>query len=191
VTAFVPAARRQVLADLLPGARVRDVLLVLGSAVFMGLVAQVAIPLPFTPVPLTLGTFGALLIGASLGPLRGGLGLSLYLVAGVLGVPWFANHQSGWERASFGYVIGYVIAAVIVGRLAQLGADRTVVKTVGLMAVGSVVIYACGVPWLMAFLHVDLATALRLGVWPFLIGDAIKAALAAALLPTAWRLVRR
>jgi biotin transport system substrate-specific component len=191
VTAFVPAARRQVLADLLPGARVRDVLLVLGSAVFMGLVAQVAIPLPFTPVPLTLGTFGALLIGATLGPLRGGLALSVYLVAGVLGVPWFASHNSGWELASFGYVIGYVIAAVIVGRLAQLGADRTVVKTVGLMAVGSAVIYACGVPWLMAFLNVDLATALRLGVWPFLIGDAIKAGIAAALLPAAWRLVGR
>jgi biotin transport system substrate-specific component len=176
------------LADLVPGALVRDVALVVAVAVLTGIAAQVLIRLPFTPVPISLQTLTVLLAGAALGPFRGGMAMVLYLVAGVVGVPWFSEQQSGWEFASFGYIIGFVAAAVVVGVLARRGADRTVLGAVWLMILGNLVIYVLGVAWLASWLAVDLATALEFGVWPFLIGDALKIALAAGLLPAAWKL---
>lgn len=182
------AAQPRVLADLVPGELVRDVALVVGAAALTGVAAQVAVPLPFTPVPLSLQTLTVLLAGAALGPLRGGAAMGLYLVAGTLGVPWFSEQRSGWEFASFGYIAGFVMAAVVVGALARRGVDRTVPGTAGLMVVGNLLIYAIGVSWLAVSLAVDLPTALGLGATPFLIGDALKIAVAAALLPAAWRL---
>jgi biotin transport system substrate-specific component len=184
------AARPRVLADLVPGALVRDVALVMGSAALTGLAAQITIPLPFTPVPISLQTFTVLLAGAALGPLRGGLGMGLYLLAGAAGVPWFAQQNSGIGFPSFGYIVGFVLAAILVGGLARRGYDRTVPGTVGIMILGNLVIYAIGVTWLAVALAVDLPTALELGAWPFLIGDALKIALAAGLLPAAWWLAR-
>jgi biotin transport system substrate-specific component len=185
------APPRRVLADLLPGGAVRDVALVAGSAAFVGLAAQVAVPLPFTPVPLSGQTFAVLLAVAALGPARGALGMLLYAVAGIAGMPWFAEHKSGWAMPSFGYVVGFVLAAVVVGALARRGADRTVARTAGLMVLGNLCIYAVGVPWLMVALDTGLGRALTLGVVPFLIGDALKVLLAAVALPVTWRLVRR
>jgi biotin transport system substrate-specific component len=187
----VALAPRRVLADLLPGGAVRDVALVAGSAAFVGLSAQIAVPLPFTPVPLSGQTFAVLLSVAALGPARGALGMLVYAVAGIAGLPWFAGHQSGWAMPSFGYVLGFVLAAVVVGALARRGADRTVARTAGLMVVGNLAVYAVGVPWLMASVGTGLGRALVLGVVPFLVGDAIKIALAALVLPGTWRLVRR
>jgi biotin transport system substrate-specific component len=181
---------RRVLADVVPGGAVRDVVLVAGSAAFVGLAAQIAIPLPFTPVPLSGQTFAVLLSVAALGPARGALGMLLYAVAGIAGLPWFAGHQSGWAIPSLGYVLGFVLAAVVVGALARRGADRTVARTAGLMVVGNLCIYAIGVPWLMASVDVGLGRALVLGVVPFLIGDVVKILLASLLLPAAWRFVR-
>lgn len=180
---------RPVLADVLPGGQVRDASLVIGSAVFLGLVGNVAVPLPFTPVPLTLATFAVLLTGASLGPFRAGLGMLTYLVAGVAGMPWFAEQASGWNFPSFGYIVGYVAAAVVVGIFARKGATRTVLRTVLVMALGNAVIYVFGVPWLMVSVDVNLTRALMLGVVPFLLGDTLKVVLAAGLLPATWKLV--
>lgn len=192
ISAVSPAAPRpRVLADVLPGSRVRDVALVLGGAAFVGVAAQISVPLPFTPVPVTGQTFAVLLAGTALGWRRGLASMLLYLAAGAAGVPWFAGGSSGWGGASFGYVVGFVAAAMVVGRLANAGADRTPVRTLGLMALGNATIYLFGVPWLAATVHVGLAKAVALGVVPFLIGDAVKALLAAGLLPGAWRLVRR
>jgi biotin transport system substrate-specific component len=185
------APSRRVLADLLPGGAVRDVALVAGSAAFVGLSAQLVVPLPFTPVPWSGQTFAVLLAVAALGPARGALGMLLYVVAGAVGLPWFANHQSGWAMPSFGYVLGFILAAVVVGGLARRGADRTIARTAGLMVLGNLAIYAVGVPWLMASVGTTFGHALVLGVVPFLIGDAIKILLAALVLPGAWRLVRR
>jgi biotin transport system substrate-specific component len=191
VTASTEIARRpRVLADLVPGALVRDVALVVGAAALTGLAAQVSIPLPFTPVPISLQTFTVLLSGAALGPIRGGLGMALYLVAGVAGVPWFSEQRSGFDFPSFGYIVGFVLAAVLVGWLARRGMDRSVPGTIAIMVAGNLVIYALGVSWLAASLGVDLPRALELGAWPFLIGDALKITLAAGLLPAAWWLVR-
>lgn len=185
-----------VLADLIPAdsrqrARVRDALLTLAGTAFIAVAGVIIIPLPFTPVPISLATFAVLLTGAALGPLRGGASAGLYLALGVVGVPLFAGGSSGWAFSSFGYIIGYVAATLLVGILARRRSDRNVFSTLGLATLGSLVIYACGVPWLAAFLGVDFVTALTLGVVPFLIGDAIKIAAMAALLPGTWRLVDR
>lgn len=114
-----------------------------------------------------------------------------YLVAGVAGVPWFAQQGSGWAAASFGYVIGYVLAAGLVGMLAQRRADRRPVSMFGAALLATTAVYVGGVPWLMVTLGVGLGEALVLGVAPFLVGDALKAVAAAGLLPAAWHLLGR
>ena len=183
--------RPRVLADLLPGGAVRDLALIAGAAAFTGLAAQVSIPLPFTPVPISLQTFAVLLSAAALGPYRAGAAMLLYLAAGVGGVPWFAEQRAGIGFPSFGYVVGFAVAAVIVGALARRGADRSVAGTAATMALGNLVIYALGVPYLAVAIQVDLPTALGLGVVPFLLGDALKILLATGLLPAAWWLAGR
>ena len=183
------SASPRTLADVVPGGLVRNITLVVGGTLFVALSALVQIPLPFTPVPLSLQTFAVLLTGAALGSRRGAASMALYLLAGVAGVPWFSAHQSGWAFASFGYVVGFVAAAWLAGRLAEAGADRQVLKSTGLLVVGNVVIYAFGVAGLMASTGMGLGTGIAKGVAPFLIGDVIKIAVAAALLPAAWKLV--
>jgi len=182
---------RLVLADLVPGSLARDAALIVGGACLTGLAAQVSIHTPLTPVPFTLQTFAVLLTGAVLGPVRGALSMLLYLVAGVVGVPWFASHAHGWGGASFGYIIGFVVAAGVVGELSRRGNDRQVLSTIGLMALGSAIVYVFGATWLAADLHVGAQKAVDLGVTPFLVTDALKLAAAGLVLPAAWRLVRR
>lgn len=184
------APRRTVLADFVPGALVRDLTLVVAGAALTGLAAQVAVPIPGSPVPLTGQTFAALLVGAALGWQRGATSMLLYLIAGVAGVPWFQGGSSG-VPVSLGYVVGFVFAGALVGFLAGRGGDRTPVRTIGTMVLGNLAIYAVGVPWLMAMTGMGFAKALSVGVLPFLIGDALKIALAAGVLPGAWALVRR
>ena len=179
------------LADVIPGGLVRDAVLVTGGAGLVALSALVVIPLPFTPVPLSLQTLAVLLVGSALGSVRGVSSMALYLAVGMLGVGWFAQGRSGWEFASFGYVLGFVLAGFLVGKLAERGTDRSPVKTAGVMALGNLAIYAVGVPFLMAYAHLGLGQALALGVLPFLIGDAIKIVIAAGLLPATWKLVSR
>jgi biotin transport system substrate-specific component len=185
------AGRRPVLADLVPGTIVRDIALVAGGAGLTGLAAQILIPVPGSPVPMTAQTFAALLVGASLGWQRGAASMLLYLLVGALGVPWFQHGTAGMTGASAGYIAGFVLAGALVGALAGRGGDRTPLRTAGTMVLGNLVIYAVGVPWLMAATSFDFATALDKGVFPFLIGDALKIVAASALLPTAWALVNK
>jgi biotin transport system substrate-specific component len=185
------AARPGVLADLVPGGLVRDVALVAGAAAFTGLAAQVAVPLPFTPVPLSLQTFAVLLSAAALGPYRAGAAMLLYLAAGVGGVPWFAEQRAGIGFPSFGYIVGFVGAAALVGWLARRGADRSVAGTAAIMVLGNLVIYAVGVPYLALAIGVGITDAVLLGAVPFLLGDGLKIALAAGLLPAAWWVAAR
>lgn len=184
-------ARPAVLGDLVPGRLVRDVALVLGAAAFVGIAAQVSVPVPGTPVPVSGQTFAVLLSGAALGLNRSVISMALYALAGALGVPWFTQGASGWHFASYGYILGFVLAGAVVGALASRGGDRSPLRTVLTMTLGTVLIYAVGVPWLMAMTHSGFGAALSMGVRPFLIGDALKVLLAAGLLPGAWRLVRR
>ena len=180
-----PAPR--VLADFATNTKAAQIALVVGGAAFVGVAAQIAIPLPFTPVPLTLQTFAVLLVGAALGSLRGVLSMVIYLLVGMVGVPWFAEGSSGFSSASFGYILGFIFAAFIVGRLAERGASTTAARSAALMVIGNLAIYAVGVTWLKFAIDASWATALSLGVVPFLIGDALKIALAAGLLPLSWK----
>ena len=184
--AVLPRRSPLVLADLLPGAAVRDGLLVVGAAAFIGLLAQISIPLSFTPVPITGQTLGVLLAGTALGWRRAAAAMALYAVAGVAGVPWFAGHSSGYASASFGYVVGFVAAATACGYLAGRGADRSVLRLLPAMIAAEVVIYAFGLTWLAIDLHLGASATIAAGLTPFLAGDAIKAAIAAGLLPAAW-----
>ncbi len=190
MAALALAPRRTVLADFVPGALARDLTLVVAGAALTGLAAQVSLPIPGSPVPLTGQTFAALLVGAALGWQRGATSMVLYLIAGVAGVPWFQGGSSG-VPVSLGYVVGFVFAGALVGALAARGGDRTPVRTIGTMALGNLAIYAVGVPWLMAATGMGLGKALAVGVLPFLLGDLLKIALAAGVLPGAWALVRR
>ncbi|MGI5492423.1 biotin transporter BioY [Microtetraspora malaysiensis] len=183
--------RPAVLSDLIPGARVRDAALVAGGAALTGLAAQLAFPVPGSPVPVTGQTFAVVLVGAALGFNRAALSMLLYVLAGIAGVPWFTGGASGPGGATFGYLIGFIVAAALVGRLAERGGDRTPARTAGTMLFGNLVIYAFGVPVLMTVTGMGLGAALAAGVVPFLVGDALKIAVAAGLLPTAWRLTRR
>ncbi|MFJ8665313.1 biotin transporter BioY [Streptomyces sp. NPDC093600] len=178
-----------VLADLLPASRARDIALVVGGAALTGIAAQIAVPVPGSPVPVSGQTFAALLVGTSLGARRGFLALAVYAVAGMAGVPWFAQATSGYGMPSFGYILGMLLAATVVGALARRGADRSVLRTAGTMALGSLVIYAVGAPYLALATGMTLPQAIAAGVTPFLIGDALKAALAMGVLPTAWKLL--
>jgi biotin transport system substrate-specific component len=172
------------------GALVRDTLLVVGFSLLVGLSAQVAISLTGTPVPITGQTFGVLLTGALLGGGRGFLALALYLLEGALGLPVFAQGHAGLAALlatpSAGYLWACPFAAAVVGALAERGWDRRVGTMALAMLAGNAVFYLFGLPWLARF--VGAARALPMGLYPFLLGDAIKLLLAAALLPAAWRL---
>ncbi|MDX2545453.1 biotin transporter BioY [Streptomyces sp. WI04-05B] len=187
-TAVAPARPGQVLADLLPASRVRDAALVLGGAALTGIAAQIAVPVPGSPVPVTGQTFAALLVGTALGAGRGLAALVVYALAGLAGVPWFAEGGSG-TSVSFGYILGMMLASAAVGALARRGADRSMPRMAGAMLLGEAIIYAIGVPYLALAADMSMSAAIAAGLTPFLIGDALKAALAMGILPTAWKLV--
>ena len=171
-----------------------DALLVLGGAGFVALAAQVSIDLPFTPVPITGQTFAVLLVGASLGALLGLASLGLYTFVGALGAPVYADGRHGWDiltGPTGGYIIGFALAAFLVGALAQRRWDRRFSSAVAAMLTGNVVIYLVGLPWLAEKIDAGLETTLEQGLYPFVVGDLLKLYLAGALLPSAWRLVAR
>jgi biotin transport system substrate-specific component len=171
------------------------VLLAFAGSWLVALLAQVEIKLPFTPVPITGQTLGVLLVGASLGAGLGGVSMLLYLAQGAIGLPFFSGGDAGVEflrlsAATGGYLWGFVLAAAVVGALAERKWDRSVRSSIGAMFLGEVVLYAVAIPWLMQALDVSLTRALELGLAPFVVGDTIKLLAAAGLLPLAWRVVR-
>ena len=173
--------------------RVRSVALVVAFSLLVALAAQVAVPLPWTPVPLTAQTFAVLLTGALLGPRLGALALVAYLVEGASGLPFFVGGAGGlqhFQGATAGYLFAFPAAAFVTGYLAERGWDRRFLTAAAAMAVGSLVILACGWAWLALLLR-SASDAFRLGVAPFVVGDIIKIALAAAALPAGWAILRR
>lgn len=161
-----------------------------------GLIAATAqIYIPTLPVPFTGQTFGVLLTAGALGFRRALLATLLYVALGAIGLPIFAEGKHGVEwlvGATGGYLVGFILASAIVGRLAELGWDRNLIGSIGAMVIGSLAIYAVGVPWLayVAF-DGDLAQGISVGMVPFLLWDAVKLTLAAAAFPAAWWLVGR
>lgn len=184
-------AAPRIVADTVPRSWVTDALLVTGAAAFIGISAQLYVYLPGNPVPITGQTFAVLLSAAALGLSRGVLATLLYALLGMVGMPWFADGAHGVVAASFGYIVGFVLAAAMVGALAQRGGTSTPLRTFGTMLVGSLAIYAVGLPWLKVVAGLDWVSAFALGVAPFVLGDVIKAGLAAGIFAAAWALIRR
>lgn len=174
-------------------------ILVAGGAAFIALFAQISIDLPFTPVPITGQTFAVLLVAASLGLVHGTLACALYLLAGTVGLPVFADQAHGWGEvvgATGGYLVGFLIAGAVVGTMAERNWDRRFSSSVSAMLSGTVIIYATGLVWLAYWLGDNgypngLTDVLENGLYPFVIGDMVKLYLAGALLPAAWSLVQR
>lgn len=178
---------------LIPAAgRLVDVAIVVAGAALIAASAQVAIPLPFTPVPITGQTFSVLLVGAALGTTRGGSSALLYVLVGALGAPVYAEGSGGLAvltGPTGGYLLAFPLAAALVGRLAERRWDRRFPSALGAMLCGNVLVYLVGLPWLAVSLGTGLERTLELGLYPFVPGDGVKLFLASALLPTAWRLV--
>jgi biotin transport system substrate-specific component len=171
-----------------------DALLVLGGTGLVAACAQISVNLGFTPVPVTGQTFAVVLVGASLGAVRGTASLMLYLWLGVAGAPIYAHHDHGWNvltSASGGYIVGFVIASAVTGWLAEHRWDRRFSSSVSAMLTGNVIIYLVGLPWLAVVLNTNLEKTLEYGLYPFVPGDVFKLYLAGALLPAAWRVVER
>jgi biotin transport system substrate-specific component len=183
-------------------ARVRHVFLIVAGALLIALTANFRINLPDNPVPITGQTLAVLLVGGALGFRRGFLATALYVLMGLF-LPVYANNLSGIEVIGKldhghlvlgprgGYLIGFIFAAAVVGRLAELGWDRKLLGAFAAMIVGSIVIYAIALPWLAASTGWSASETIAKGFQPFVIGDALKLLLAAALFPLAWWVVGR
>ena len=172
----------------------RTAALVLGFSLLTALAAQVVVPLPWTPVPVTGQTFAVLLTGALLGSRLGALAMLAYLAEGAAGLPFFTRGAGGAHYLFFsptaGYLFAFPVAAFVTGYLAERGWDRRFATAAAAMALGSLVILACGWAWLSLFYR-TASEAFAAGVLPFLVGDVVKVALAAAALPAGWAILRR
>lgn len=172
--------------------RVRHVALIAMGALFIYLTARIYIQT--VPVPLTGQTFGVLTVGAALGFRRGGAAVLLYLLIGLVGLPFFAEGKGGVAvllGGTGGYLLGFVIAGAVVGRLAELGWDRRLAGSLGAMLIGSLIVYAIGLPWLMVTGGYTVSETLAYGLTPFVLWDLAKLAVAASLFPLGWWMVER
>lgn len=172
----------------------RNVALVVAGALLIYLSARVSIPRPDSPVPYTLQNLGILVVGGALGQRRGGLAAILYVALGVIGLPFFAEGRGGLSiitGATGGYLVGFVLAAALVGRLAELGWDRRIGGAIGATLLGTIVIYAVGVPWLAVATGMSAGSAIAAGLAPFVIVDTVKLLAAAAVFPASWWVVGR
>src|ERR671910_920655 len=190
----VAVRRPVVLADALPRTVARDGALVLAAALLTAACAQISFPVPGSPVPVTGQTFAVLLTGAALGAHRGALGQLLYVAMGLVGLPFYADGAHGVDvvwGATGGYLVAFPISAWVCGKLAEKRYDRTPLTALPAFLVGSLIVFAIGVPWLAVSADISLWQALDLGFVPFIPGGILKAALAAGLLPTAWAFANR
>jgi biotin transport system substrate-specific component len=188
------APTRPVLVDLLPSVRRTTLVAVIGGALLTAAASQIRIPLGFTPVPINLATFAAALTGGALGARRGAASMGLYLVLGIIGLPFFAGGASGWETvsgATGGYLLAYPLMAVIIGTMAERGNDRRVVPFTVAVLLANLAVYSFGAVWLAHVIDVPVfghdGSAYALGVRPFLAGDLVKMIAAGLLFPAAWR----
>jgi len=187
---------RVITARLLPRSTTWTITLTIGFALLTAAAAQIRIPLGFTPVPITGQTFAVLLSGAALGATWGGASQLLYVMLGAVGLPFFAGGNGGWTYATgstLGYLIGFIVAAYVVGLMAERQQDRSVLSAVPAFLTGNLIIYGFGVPWLYYSIE-SISTgeaALAAGFTPFIAGDLVKIVLAGLLLPASWKLADR
>ncbi len=182
-----------VLADAIPGALVRDILLVIGGAAFTALLAQIAIPVPPSPVPVTGQTLAVGLVGATLGARRGTAAMLLYALLGLF-LPVYAEGNSGWDvitGASGGYIIGFIFATGVVGWLAERGADRKALTAFVAFIAAQLIVFAFGLVGLKLAVGESWSWTIHNGFSIFIVGGIIKAIVGAIVLPSAWQIVRR
>jgi biotin transport system substrate-specific component len=185
-------ASTRTLADVIPGTLARDAALVTAGSLLTGILAQAEVRLPWTPVPWTLQPLAVFLLGAALGARRGALAMLMYLAEGAAGLPFFAGGAAGFAHLlgpTGGYLFGFVPAAFVIGFCAERGWDRSPWRTFAAMTLGSIVLFTCGVAQLSRFMGGE--RALHLGLYPFILGDVLKMAIAAGILPGAWWLLDR
>jgi biotin transport system substrate-specific component len=174
-----------------------DLVLIAAGAALTAIAAQVAVPM--WPVPITGQTLAVLLVGMSLGALRGGLSMTLYAVLGIVGLPVFSDSSSGWgviAGPTGGYIIGFILSAVLIGWLAQRSWDRRILRSFLAFLAGTVVTFVVGNIWLGAWLGAagfpnDLNSVLAAGLYPFIVGGVVKAALGAGIIALGWFAVSR
>ncbi|MGQ0847976.1 MAG: biotin transporter BioY [Actinomycetota bacterium] len=177
-------------ARILPRSRIAAFAAVIGFAGLTAVAAQFSFRIPPIEVPFTLQTLTVLLAGGVMGSRLGALSMALYVAAGAAGAPVFAEHSSGYDTllgATGGYLIGFVVAAFLVGRLAEGRHDRRFVSGFGAFLVGSLVIYGLGVAGLMVNVGLDFGSAVANGVVPFVFWDVLKALAAGLVMPAAWK----
>lgn len=177
-----------------PRSRVATITMMIGFALLTALAAQIRIPLPGTPIPITGQTFAVLLAGAALGSRAGAGSQAIYWALGAIGLPFYTNASGGWEAATgatAGYLVGFIAAAWVVGALAERGQDRNVWSAVPAFLAGNAVIYTFGVTWLLVSVEgiTTMSEALTAGFTPFVVGDVVKIVAVGILLPLAWKLV--
>jgi biotin transport system substrate-specific component len=192
-TSAAALPRRAVLADAIPGARVRDAVLVVSGALLTALFAQIVVKVPGSPVPITGQTLAVGIVGATLGARRGASALGLYALLGLF-LPFYADGASGWDviwGASGGYIIGFIFAAYVIGWLAERGADRNILLAFLAFVVGQLIIFAFGLVGLKLAVDESWSWTIHNGFEIFIFGGLVKAAIGALALPGAWRLVRR
>ena len=182
-----------VLADAIPGTWARDIALVVAGALLTVLGAQISIPIPPSPVPVTGQTLGVVIAGAALGWKRGAASQLLYLLMGLV-LPVYADGEQGFDviwGATGGYIVGFVLAAALIGRLAELGLDRKPHVAFLAFCAGQLAIFGIGVPWLKVAADMSWADAIHYGFALFIVGGIIKAIAGANITPAAWRAVRK
>jgi biotin transport system substrate-specific component len=189
----VPPPSHHVLADGFVRTRAQEAALVLSAALCTALLAQVALSVPGSPVPITGQTLAVIVTAAVLGPGRGVAAQAAYLLLGAVGLPFFAKAASGWGALTGptgGFLVGFLPAAFLVGLAARRGLDRRMWTAVPLFLVGQLLVLGIGVCWLRAVAGLDFATAFQKGFVPFIPGGLLKAAIAGLLVPLAWRFAR-
>jgi len=166
--------------------------LVVGGVAFLALMAQIAVPVPGSPVPVTGQTLGALLLGSAYGASLGFTTFATYLLVGFIGAPVFASGAHGLSRitgATGGYLVGMLLASLITGYLAGRKWDQKIFTVIPTMLIGDLVIFSAGLLWLHHSLHASWATTFKFGFTPFILGEVIKIAIASTAMPTLWRFV--
>ena len=183
IDAILPKVENKILA------LARDILIVFSFAILTGICAKIKIEIG--PVPITMQTFAVLLSGALLGAKRGATSQLTYLLFGLVGIPWFSRGGGMTYVLSptFGYIVGFVICAFLVGFLCERGADRRIESAILVMFVGNIVIYIPGLLWLTKFVGIE--KSLSVGFYPFIIGDILKLLLAVLISFISWKIIKK